>query len=69
MNYKTQNNMFTAKFIKNIIFDGVKIRAIGRSGSPTRVLAVQGDLDGSWESRGQVFDSSCNSIKGTGLIE
>ena len=47
MNYKTQNNMFTAKFIKNIIFDGVKLRAIGRSGSPTRVLAVQGDLDGS----------------------
>ena len=39
--------MFTAKFIKNIIFDGVKLRAIGRSGSPTRVLAVQGDLDGS----------------------
>ena len=39
--------MFTVKFIKNIIFDGEKLRAIGRSGSPTRVLAVQGDLDGS----------------------
>ena len=39
--------MFTPKFIKNIVFDGRKLRALGRSGSPTRVLAVQGDLDGS----------------------
>ena len=39
--------MFTAKFIKNIIFDGERLRAIGRSGRPTRVFAEQGDLDGS----------------------
>ena len=50
--------MFTAKFIKNIIFDGERLRAIGRSGSSgvvinasesfsTRVFAEQGDLDGS----------------------
>ena len=39
--------MFTAKFIKNIIFDGERLRAIGRSGCPTRVFAEQGDLDGS----------------------
>jgi len=39
--------MFTAKFIKNLVYNGETIRAIGRSGSPTRVLAVQGDLDGS----------------------
>ena len=39
--------MFTAKFIKNIYFNGETVRALGRSGSPTRVFAVQGDLDGS----------------------
>lgn len=39
--------MFTAKFIKNVIFDGERLRAIGRSGRPTRVFAEQGDLDGS----------------------
>ena len=39
--------MFTPKFIKNLFFDEGKLRAIGRSGSLTRVLAVQGDLDGS----------------------
>lgn len=40
-------SMFTVKFIKNLVYNGETIRAIGRSGSPTRVLAVQGDLDGS----------------------
>ena len=39
--------MFTGKFISNIIFDGEHVRAIGRSGCPTRVFAMQGDLDGS----------------------
>jgi hypothetical protein len=39
--------MFTPKFIKNIIFNGETVRALGRSGNPTRVLAVQGNLDGS----------------------
>lgn len=39
--------MFTPKFIKNLLFDEGRLRAVGRSGSPTRVLAVQGDLDGS----------------------
>lgn len=39
--------MFTPKFIKNIIFNGNTIRAIGRSGSPTRIFATQGDLDSS----------------------
>lgn len=39
--------MFTAKFIKNIFFDGKGLKAIGRSGSLTRVFAEQGDLDGS----------------------
>ena len=39
--------MFTAKFIKNIFFDGRGLKAIGRSGSLTRVFAEQGDLDGS----------------------
>lgn len=39
--------MFTGKFIKNIIFDGEHVHAIGRRGSPTRVFAMQGDLDGS----------------------
>lgn len=39
--------MFTPKFIKNIVFDGRKLRALGRSDSPTRVFAEQGDLDGS----------------------
>ena len=39
--------MFTVKFIKNIVFNGETIRAIGRSGSPTRVFVQQGDLDGS----------------------
>lgn len=39
--------MFAAKFIKNIIFNGESLRALGRSGNPTRVFAVQGDLDGS----------------------
>ena len=39
--------MFTAKFIKNIFFDGKGLKAIGRSGNLTRVFAEQGDLDGS----------------------
>ena len=39
--------MFTPKFIKNIHFEGKKLRALGRSGIPTRVFAEQGDLDGS----------------------
>ena len=39
--------MFTAQFIKNIFFDGKGLKAIGRSGSLTRVFAEQGDLDGS----------------------
>ena len=39
--------MFTAKFIKNILFNGMTVRALGRSGIPTRVFVEQGDLDGS----------------------
>ena len=39
--------MFTPKFIKNIVYDGRKLRAVGRSGCPTRVFVEQGDLDGS----------------------
>ena len=39
--------MFTAKFIKNIVFDGRKLRAIGRCGNITKVFGQQGDLDGS----------------------
>ena len=39
--------MFTAKFIKNIFFDGKGLKAFGRSGNLTRVFAEQGDLDGS----------------------
>lgn len=38
--------MFSPKFIKNIIFDGENLQAIGRSGNPTKVFARQGDLDG-----------------------
>lgn len=38
--------MFTAKFIKNIVFDGEHIRAYGRSGNLTKVFVRQGDLDG-----------------------
>lgn len=47
MNYQNRLIMFTAKFIKNIFLDGKGLKAIGRSGSLTRVFAEQGDLDGS----------------------
>ena len=40
-------NIFNIKFIKNIILDGGKLRALGRKGICTRVFARQGDLDGS----------------------
>lgn len=39
--------MFIPKFIKNISFDGERLRAIGRSGKETPVFVEQGDLDGS----------------------
>ena len=39
--------MFNIKFIKNIILDGGRLRALGRTGLCTRVFARQGDLDGS----------------------
>lgn len=39
--------MFTPKFIKNIDFNGITVCALGRSGTPTRVFAEQGELDGS----------------------
>lgn len=39
--------MFTPKFIRNISFDGERLRAIGRSGKETSVFVEQGDLDGS----------------------
>lgn len=39
--------MFTPKFIRNISFDGERLRAIGRSGKETSVFVGQGDLDGS----------------------
>ena len=39
--------MFTPKFIKNISYNGERIRAIGRSGKETSVFVGQGDLDGS----------------------
>lgn len=38
--------MFTIKFIKNLVFDGDKLCAIGRSGYPTKVFLRQGNLDG-----------------------
>lgn len=39
--------MFNINFIKNIILDGGKLHALGRTGFCTRVFARQGDLDGS----------------------
>ena len=39
--------MFNIKFIENIILDGGRLQALGRTGFRTRVFAKQGDLDGS----------------------
>lgn len=38
--------MLTIKFIKNILFEGDKLCAIGRTGYPTKVFLRQGNLDG-----------------------
>ncbi len=39
--------MFLPLFIRNILFEGEHLRAIGRSGNATRVFAMQGNLDAS----------------------
>ena len=38
--------MFTAKFIDNLYYNGVNIRAKGKSGELCKVFAKQGQLDG-----------------------